>query len=267
MEESAQESLRLTEACWPVLEFTTNFTRQVKYGTVPEPDQVRYEALAALRDTEDLMQNDPACGRAWEERVKAMLVYMLDYKMLNTDWHGRNFWFDNLFETDPMILDHPEALGGEEFFRECDELQKSYELAEMRDHHNKAILAEQLSLYFVCLRLGFKGKFHDRPLELADYTRRLFSRLPAYATTRAKELFPETYKHNQEVKVNYNLGLSLTIVLIMLCVVVSIWAVTSRIAWRSAVGEIEEAAIKMETKADAGIPQNSGTEDSTASSQ
>ena len=120
MEESGQASLRLTEACWPIFEFVTNFTRQVKYGTVPEPEQVRYEALAAMRDAEDLMQNDPGSGRAWDERVKAMLVYLLDYKMLNTDWHGTNYWFDNLFETDPMILDHPEALGGEEFFRECD---------------------------------------------------------------------------------------------------------------------------------------------------
>ena len=111
-----------------------------------------------------------------------MLVYLLDYKMLNTDWHGTNYWFDNLFETDPMILDHPEALGGEEFFRECDELQKTYELAEMRDHHNKDILAEQLSLYFICLRLGFKGKFHDRPLPGSFCIRSSASRIAARAS-------------------------------------------------------------------------------------
>lgn len=267
MEESAQASLHLTEGCWPVFEFITNFTRQVKYGVVPEPDQVRYEALAALRDAEDLMQNDPACGRAWEERVKAMLVYLLDYKMLNTDWHGRNFWFDNLFETDPMILDHPEALGGEEFFRECDELQKTYELAEMRDHHNKEILAEQLSLYFTCLRLGFRGKFHDRPLELADYTRRLFSRLPAYATTRAKELFPEAYKHNQEVKVDYHLGMSLTIVLVVLAVVIGGWVFASRMAFRSSVIEIEKAAQTVKTTSVTGAAGTAGGGGSSASTQ
>ena len=267
MEEVGQASLRLTEACWPVIEFVTNFTRQVKYGTVPEPEQVRYEALAAMRDAEDLMQNDPGSGRAWDERVKGMLVYLLDYKMLNTDWHGTNYWFDNLFETDPMILDHPEALGGEEFFRECDELQKTYELAEMRDHHNKDVLAEQLSLYFICLRLGFKVTFHDRPLELQDYARRLFSRLPAYATTRAKDLFPEAYKHNQEVKVDYNLGMRLAMVLVILGFVVSLWVVTSRLAWDSAVSALEAAAQTMEDSVSHDGQEALPADDSTSSSQ
>lgn len=244
-----QLSLLSTEACWPVFEFVTNFVRQVKYGTIPPPDQVRYEALSALRDSEDLARNDPLTERAWHEQIKAIMVYLLDYKMLNTDWEGRNYWFDNLFETDPMVLDQPEALGGERFFEACDDLQREYELAERRERHDKDQLAEQLSLYFICLRLGFKGKYHDRPQELADYTRRLFTRLPAYATTRAKEMFPDTYKHVQEIRVDYNLGMSLTIVLVLLGVVIALWAFSSQFAWRSAVGDIEQCANQLEGSA------------------
>lgn len=246
MDTAEQSSLRLTEACWPVFEFVTNFGRQVKYSTVPAPDQVRYEALSALRDAEDLARNDPITERAWHERIKEILVYLLDYKMLNTEWGGRNYWFDNLFETDPMILDHPEALGGEEFFRVCDELQRECELAERRDRRDKDELAEQLALYFICLRLGFKGKFHDRPQELADYTRRLFTRLPAYATTRPKDMFPETYKHNQEVKVNYNLGMSLTIILAVLVIIVVLWVAVSQLAWRSATRDLGRFAQELD---------------------
>ena len=242
-----QLSLRLTEACWPVFEFVTNFGRQVKHGTVPPPDQVRYEALSALRDAEDLARNDAISERSWHERIKAVMVYLLDYKMLNTEWEGRNYWFDNLFECDPMILDRPEALGGEEFFQTCDDLQREYELAERRERRDKDELAEQLSLYFICLRLGFKGKYHDRPQELADYTRRLFTRLPAYATTRVKEMFPDAYKHNQELKVNYNLGMSLTIVLVLLGVVMVLWMGTSQLAWRSAVKAISRGATELDT--------------------
>ncbi len=247
MDTAEHASLRLTEACWPVFEFVTNFQRQVKYGTVPPADQVRYEALSALRDAEDLARNDPITERAWHERIKEIVVYLLDYKMLNTEWGGHNYWFDNMFETDPMILDHPEALGGEEFFRVCDELQREYEAAERRDRRDKDELAEQLGLYFICLRLGFKGKFHDRPQELADYTRRLFTRLPAYATTRAKEMFPESYKHNQEIKVNYNLGMSMTIVLVMLVVVVVLWMGVSRFAWQRATTDLERYADELST--------------------
>ena len=69
-----QLSLRLTEACWPVFEFVTNFGRQVKHGTVPPPDQVRYEALSALRDAEDLARNDAISERSWHERIKAVIA-------------------------------------------------------------------------------------------------------------------------------------------------------------------------------------------------
>ncbi len=255
-EQTTAPSLHLTTACWPVFEFLTNFVRQVKHGSTPPADQVRYEALSALRDAEDLSRNEPPSERAFADRIKAMLVYMLDYKMLNTQWDGSNYWFDNPFETDPEVLNHAQALGGEEFFRDCDELQREYELAERRDRRDKHELAEQLSLYFVALRLGFKGQYHDRPQELADYTRRLFTRLPAYATTRANEIFPEALRHNQELKVNYNLGMSLAVGLAIFVAVIGISLFTFRMAWDKAVGEIRESA-------DAWVEDSPGIDDAS----
>lgn len=242
-------SAKLTEVCWPVFEFITNFARQVKYGTVPAPEQVRFEATSALRNASDLARDEPAVERLWNDRVRAMAVYLIDYKMLNTDWEGRNYWFDHRFETDPEVLNEVEALGGEKFFDQCDEVSKEYEIAERRDRRDKDELAELLSLYFICLRLGFKGKYHDYPQELADYTRRLFSRLPAYSGTRAKEMFPEAYRHNQELKVDYRLGMSLAMVLTVFAVIVGVSAITFRMAWSSAVSEIGAQAAKMETMA------------------
>jgi len=235
-------SLKLAETCWPVFEFLTNFVRKIKHGVAPPPDQVRFEAVSALRDSEDFSRNEPVTERAWNDRVKAMMVYLIDYKMLNTEWAGRDFWFDNPFETDPTLLDHPQAVGGDDFFSDCDEIQREYELAERRDRQDKDELAGLLNLYFVCLRLGFKGKYHDRPQELADYTRRLFTRLPAYGTTRAKEMFPDAYRHNQEIKVNYNLGKNLTIVLATFLVIIVVSLVTFRFAWSAATDEIEKSA-------------------------
>lgn len=240
---------RLTEVCWPVFDFAINFMRQIKHQATPPPEQVRYEALTAVRDAEDLARREPVTERAWEDHVKAMMVYFLDYKMLNSDWPGRDFWFNSRFETDPEILNHVEALGGEKFFQECDECQKEFELAERRERRDRFELAERLNLYFICLRLGFKGQFHDRPQELADYTRRLFSRLPAYATTRGKEMFPEAYKHNQETKVDYRLGTKLTTVLVLLLVVVFVLLGTFKYAWYRQTDEIASAAAKCKVNA------------------
>ncbi|MBX3394908.1 MAG: DotU family type IV/VI secretion system protein [Phycisphaerae bacterium] len=233
---------RLTEAAWPVFEFLINFGRQVKYGNVPTPEQVRYEALSAVRDAEDIARNDPVTERCWNDRIKAMLVYLIDYKLLNTNWRGQSYWFDNRFETDPEVLNHVESLGGDKFFEDCDEMQREYELAERRDRRDKDELAEMLNLYFVALRLGFKGRFHDRPMELADYVRKLYSRLPAYATTRAKEMFPDAYENVAEERVDYKLGMSLTVIASILLATLIFSGIGLRVAWKQAVGDIATAA-------------------------
>ncbi|MBN2447777.1 MAG: hypothetical protein JXO22_13685, partial [Phycisphaerae bacterium] len=85
--------LRLTGVCWPVLDFVINFTRQVRAQAAPAPDQVRYEAISALRDAEDIARGEATTERLWEDRVKAMMVYLIDYKMLNSNWEGTDFWF------------------------------------------------------------------------------------------------------------------------------------------------------------------------------
>jgi type VI protein secretion system component VasF len=225
-----------------VFDCLINLGRQMKHGSAPPPDQARYGLLSAVRDAEDLARRDPVSERLWDDRLKAMMVYLIDYKMLNSNWEGRDFWFNNRFETDPNILDHVEALGGEKFFEDCDEIQREYEVAERRERRDRHELAELLNLYFICLRMGFKGQYHDRPQELADYTRRLFSRLPAYSTTRGKEMFPEAYRHNQEIKVDYKLGMSLTIVLAILAIVVGASMLTFRVAWSRATSDIEKVA-------------------------
>ncbi len=250
-EKKDRPSLYLTTACWPVLELITNFARQVKYGTCPPPEQVRYEAVSALRDAEDLARNDPAAERLWEDRAKAMMCYLIDYKMINSAWEGPEYWSDNPFETDPQLLNHAQATGGEDFFRECDEIQKEHDLAERRERRDRHELGELLGLYFTCLRLGFRGQFHDRPQELADYTRRLWARLPAYAQTRSKEMFPEAYEHNQEIKINYNLGLSLVVVLTTFAVIIGLFVGTMRIAWDTAVDEITDSAEQWKQSTDA----------------
>jgi type IV/VI secretion system ImpK/VasF family protein len=234
--------LHLTTVCWPVFEFVTNFTRQIKYGTSPPPEQVRYEALSALRDAEDLARNDPSSERLWEDKAKPMMCYLIDYKMINSAWEGPEYWSDNPFETDHQILNHAQATGGEDFFRDCDEIQKEHDLAERRERRDRHELSELLGLYFTCLRLGFRGQFHDRPQELADYTRRLFTRLPAYGTTRAKEMFPTTYEHNQEMKVDYNLGVSMAVVAATFAIILVAFVFSMQVAWQTAVRDIDKSA-------------------------
>jgi len=235
-------SIRLSEICWPVFQFVTHFVRQLKHGATPDPNQVRFEALAALRDAEDASREDPVTDRAWNDRVKAMMIYFVDYKMLNSGWEGHGFWFENRLETSPDGLNEPEPLGGDRFFEQCDEVLRECEVAERRERKDRDELAGLLNLYYICLRLGFKGGYHDRPIELADYSKRLFSHLPAQATTRGREMFPEAYKANQELKIDYRLGMKLTVVLVIFFAVIATAVAAFRFAWSDAVGQIDRIA-------------------------
>lgn len=257
-------TIRLTEICWPVFRFVTFFVRQVKQGAMPDPSQVRYEAVSALRDAEDLAREDSVSDRAWSDRVKAMMVYFIDYKMLNTEWPGRDYWYETRLEISPDGLNAPEALGGDRFFEQCDEVQKEYEVAERRERKDRDELAGLLNLYYVCLRLGFRGRYHDYPQELTDYTRRLFSRLPAYATTRGKEMFPDAYRANQELKVDYRLGMKLTVVLVIFVVTLATALVGFRLAWRSSVGQITTIAKEWSTGLPAPADGAAGTTEAAA---
>ncbi|MEP0841084.1 MAG: DotU family type IV/VI secretion system protein [Phycisphaerae bacterium] len=235
-------SIRLSEMCWPVFRFVTFFVRQAKQGVTPDPMQVRYEAVNALRDAEDMAREDPVTERAWTDRVKAMMVYFIDYKMQNTDWPGSGSWMETALEISPDGLNESGTVGGERFFEQCDEVQKEYEQAERRDRRDRDELAGILNLYYTCIRLGFRGRYHDYPQELADYTRRLFSRLPAYGSTRGKEMFPEAYKSNQEIKVDYRLGMKLTVALVIFVATLGMALVGFRVAWASSVSEISKIA-------------------------
>ena len=62
-------------------------------------------------------------------------------------------------------------------------------------------------------------------------------------------MFPDAYRHNQEVKVDYNLGLTLTVVLVTFFAVFAMWLGVSQFAWRMAVGDISKSATTLETQA------------------
>ncbi len=66
---------------------------------------------------------------------------------------------------------------------------------------------------------------------------------------------------------NYNLGMSLAIVLVILGVVVGLWALTSRLAWNSAVGGLNEAAQTMKDSGSQDDQEVPAIDDSTTSSQ
>lgn len=251
--------LLLTRACWPVFLTVMNVARQVRAGAEPDPEQVRMRVAAVLRDGGELAGADAAVDRAWRERIRAMLIYFVDYRMVQMRWRGQRFWLERRFETSPDGLGQTPALGGNKFFEDCDALQKVFLEAERQpDRQDKGLLAEQLALYFTCLRLGFRGQFQERPDRLEDYERQLYALLPGQRLLGDEELFPDAYKHTVKKQALYPVGRSLAIVAGFFTLVLVGTAVAYQIAWRLTTGAIAAEARLYADNPPVGAPTGGG---------
>ena len=95
------------------------------------------------------------------EAAKYPLVGFIDETILNSDWDGRERWREH-----PLQLDlYGETVAGERFFERMDKIRQKGESK-----------AELLQIYWLCLVLGFEGKYKiigkPKLLTLIDEVRR-----------------------------------------------------------------------------------------------
>lgn len=78
------------------------------------------------------------------EAAKFPMVAFIDETILNSDWEGRERWREH-----PLQLDlYGETVAGERFFERMDKIRQKGETK-----------AELLQIYWLCLVLGFEGKY------------------------------------------------------------------------------------------------------------
>ncbi len=95
-------------------------------------DQIDKEGLEAGIAREDL------------EAAKFPLVAFIDETILNSEWKGRDAWRER-----PLQLDlYGETIAGERFFERLEKVRRSGEAK-----------ADLLEIYYLCLALGFEGKY------------------------------------------------------------------------------------------------------------
>ncbi len=117
------------------------------------------------------------------EAAKFPLVAFIDETILNSNWEGRESWRER-----PMQLDkYGETVAGERFFERLERLRAQGESK-----------SELLEIYYLCLSLGFEGKYKilgkEKLRSLVDdlrrelgYARPLSDRVPISPHGRRKE--------------------------------------------------------------------------------
>ena len=169
------------------------------------------------------------------------LVYLVDEIMiLNCDWPYRQDWANDCLEV--TLLGHPTALGGESFYTECDEALHELELAERHERQDQVPKIETLMIYYVALQTGFKGRYALDLDAWREYKGHVFSKLPAYAQTRSKNLFPGTTEHTVSMDPNYEPVMRLVYVLIAFVGILSIYLVGTWGHWSKMITQLEDHA-------------------------
>jgi type VI secretion system protein ImpK len=124
--------------------------------------------IAEYLDRIDREGRDSGIAREDIEAAKYPLVAFIDETILNSDWEGRERWREH-----PLQLDlYGETVAGERFFERMDKIRAKGDAK-----------AELLQIYWLCLALGFEGKFKimgkPKLASLIDEVRRSLGVSPA----------------------------------------------------------------------------------------
>lgn len=235
-----------------VVLYLVAFQRRAESGEPVRFEDTRAEVLSLLNELEQRSHSEPGLWEHWT-RVRKPLVYLIDEVMiLNCNWAHRQDWANECLEV--TLLGHPTALAGESFFSECDEALHDLEVAERHERHDYAAKVEIVMVYYVALQTGFKGKYALDPNGWAEYKALVFSKLPAYAQTRGKELFPEAGKHTVLNDPNYEPVMRLAYVLLFFAIIFGLWLVGTGGYWSIMVDALERAAASVSGAAPASQP-------------
>ncbi len=225
-----------------VIMYLVAFQRRADDGEDILYEDTRAEVLKLLSELDQRSHGEPGLWEMWT-RARVPLVYLIDEVMiLNANWAHRQPWADECLEV--ALLGHPEALGGEKFYEACEQAIKELETAEQMNRQDVAGQAEVLAVFYVALQCGFKGRYALDLDAWREFKGHVFSKLPAYAQTRTRELFPEVDDHTVEIDPNYEPVMRLLYVFIGFVVLVALYMIGTSALWSSMVQDLDALAHK-----------------------
>lgn len=216
----ATEGQRLADICGRLFLFLTTFRRNAKTSQI-DPEWLRRSLIAIFDEQESLAARDLDLKRLYE-RAKYPLVALADEVALNTEWSGREKWEEDLLEQHFFGT----AVAGEEFY------VRLKEVAPDQDQ-----LAE---IYFLCLSLGFKGRYRSRPEERREMQQRLYRSLPGRLASKNEPLTPGAADATLERNMSKLPLVSTLRLVVMLCAAISLAFIAGRVIAEHELGKLKD---------------------------
>jgi len=164
----------IIQAAAPLLTLGARLSTAVQQANIAT---LRQQAIQEVRSCEERMR---AAGVAQDDAVVAryILCTFVDSAVLNTPWGYQGDWASQSL----LVVFHKEVSGGEKFFDILDRLRG-----------NPARYIDLLELVYVCLALGYEGKYrHDSggATRLAELQHDLYRLIREQRQMRTEDLSP-----------------------------------------------------------------------------
>jgi type VI secretion system protein ImpK len=164
----------ILQAAAPLLSLASRFSVAVPQASVAT---LRQQAVQEIRAFEERLR---AGGVAREDELVAryVLCTFVDSAVLNTPWGAQGDWAAQSL----LVMFHKEVSGGEKFFEILDRISA-----------DATRYVDLLELLYVCLALGYEGKYRqdpNGPARLSELQHGLYRLIRERRQTRDEELSP-----------------------------------------------------------------------------
>ncbi|RPH34207.1 hypothetical protein EHM92_07910 [bacterium] len=171
--------MTLLDLCEPLFQQVCQLNRMGRAGSNPDFLRVRNEVKALLADMAKQANAEVRLSSQFK-KLELALVFFVDSMIANSRLKFAGQWHQNR-----LAYEQKEKAGDEKFF---DILE-----ATLSDSSEEA--EERLTVFYVCLGLGFTGMYLNQPEQLRKYMNSIFPRIRHRVDYDAKaRLFEEAYK-------------------------------------------------------------------------
>jgi len=170
--------MKLTQLVNPIVLFAVALRRKISRQLPLDYGEAKRTALGLFNRIEAEAARLAMTDR-WN-RAKKTLVYLIDEIAIMSPWAGAEMWNNQSLEVE--YLGHSEKMRGVWFYDQ--EYKHALETGD----------ADLLEIVYLCLCLGFEGKFRGQTAQLKNHVDNVYARLPIpYRDERERRLFPGAY--------------------------------------------------------------------------
>ena len=165
----------------PVIQYVIDLQHRLEQGESPPLGPEREQILVALGEAERKASASSQLAHDFA-LAKHALVYWVDEILINSPWKHAMEWRQHILEWDI----YQERLRADRFY-------------EMAQQAEALANTDPLETYYLCVALGFRGRYSDNQPELRKWSERIYNRI-ASSSQQPEKFMPDETLDREELR-------------------------------------------------------------------